>query len=267
MIDLLKVNKAVVKDIREESKDVKTLILEPQKSVDFKPGQFILISKLGVGESPFAISSDPVISSTFEVSVQRMGKNTSSIHELGRGEEIEFRGPYGNYFPIEQWKGKAITVIGGGIGMAPLRSLLYGLIHHQHDFKRIELLYGIRSFDKILYKDVINSWKDKISVQMICEQPSDSDMRVGLITNLIKEMHFDPEEHIVVICGPHKMIEACIHESMKKGIESRQIYVSLEMKMKCGVGICGRCNIDHRYICKEGPVFQLEEVKDMFISV
>lgn len=264
MIDLLKVEKAIIQNVTREYDEAKTLTLKLEEMLDFKQGQFILLSKLGAGESPFAISSNPNNSSTIEVTVQKLGKNTSALHQLDEGEEVFFRGPYGTCFPVDKWKGKKVIVIGGGIGMAPLRSLIYSLIENLQDYKKVELLYGIRSYDKMLYKDELNKIKEKISVNIIAEQNDSLQKRSGLVTYLIKEMQIEAEECIVVICGPEKMIKACINEVSDKGIQYNQIFVSLEMKMKCGIGICGRCNIDHRYICSDGPVFRLDEVQEVF---
>lgn len=261
MIDQLVLEKARILNVIEESTDIKTFVLKPDKPIHFRPGQFVMVSRLGVGESPFAISSDPSQSTEFEVSVQKMGRNTTAVHEFSVGDEVWFRGPYGNGFPIEQWQGRQKIIVAGGIGLAPLRSVLFSLLNEPEDNNDNILLYGIRSYDKAIYKNDLHMLKNKMKVQIISEQPQDGiDNRTGFVTALIEDLRINPENCVVLVCGPPPMVSASICAIQRKGIQSKQIYVSLEMKMKCGAGICGRCNIDHRYICKDGPVFRADQI-------
>ncbi len=261
MIDLLNIEKVTIENIKEESNKVKTLVLKPERNILFKPGQFILLSRLGVGESPFAISSNPLNNELFEVSVQRVGKNTSAIHELDKGETIWYRGPYGNYFPVEQWIGKKIVIIAGGIGIAPLRSLLYSLLSNRQSYDEITLLYGANTSEMIIYKDELDKWKKDISVHIITEFVENENLGVkkGLVTNLIDDLNVDVNNCIAVICGPRQMCFSSAELLKAKGMCDYNIFVSLEMKMKCGIGVCGRCNINHKYVCKDGPIFCLGE--------
>ncbi len=261
MIDLLSVKKAIIEDVKVETPEVKTFVIKVEEPFRFKSGQFIMISMLGVGESPFAVSSSPQNPMSIEVTIQKTGMNTTAIHELSAGDAVWYRGPYGNGFPVEEWGSKNRIVIAGGIGLAPIRSLLYDMIDNRQNSEDILLLYGIRSYDKAIYKKELSDLDKKINVQIISEYPEEgSDRRVGFVTQLIEQQEIDPSNSIAVMCGPHRMIEACVNSLEKKGLVREQMYVSLEMKMKCGVGICGRCNIDHRHICKDGPVFRVDEI-------
>jgi NAD(P)H-flavin reductase len=266
MIDLLRVEKAIIENVREESPNVKTLTIKPERNIDFKPGQFAFLSKLGIGESPFAISSNPLKNTTFDVSIQKIGKNTSALHELEEGEEIWFRGPYGNYFPVEKWKGKKIIIIAGGIGMAPMRSLLYSILNQSQDYQGVELLHAAQNYEKFIYKNEFTKWETSISVKLIVEKPSIvKNIAIGLVTDILEEQCIiDIANSVICICGPNQMIQACIGLLKSKGIKSESIFVSLERKMKCGIGICGKCGVGNKHICKDGPVFRLDEVEEYF---
>lgn len=266
MIDLLRVEKAIIENVREESPDVKTLTIKPERYIDFKAGQFVFLSKLGVGESPFAISSNPIKNNTFDVSIQKIGKNTSALHELEIGEKIWFRGSYGSCFPVEKWKGKRIIIIAGGIGMAPMRALLYSVLNQSRDYQGAELLYAAQNYEKFIYKDEFTEWESSISVKLIVEKPSIAqNIDIGLVTDLLQEQCvMDIADSVICICGPNQMIQACVCLLKSKGIKSESIYVSLERKMKCGVGICGKCGVGNKHICKDGPVFRFDEVEEYF---
>jgi NAD(P)H-flavin reductase len=261
MIDLLKVEKAEILDVIDEAPGLKTFVMKPQKAISFEPGQFVLVSKLGVGESVFAISSDPSQKESMSVSVQAIGKHTKALHDLDAGETVGLRGPYGNSFPISEWKGKRVYVIGGGIGLAPLRPLIYALLKGKKDYQALSLVYGARLPELLAYKSELEKWPAQIEVHLTVDEGDDDwKGKVGLVPAVMEELRLSPENAVAVICGPPVMIRFGHYSLNKLGFQDDQIYTTLEMKMKCGIGLCGRCNIDHRYICKDGPVFRMDEL-------
>jgi sulfhydrogenase subunit gamma (sulfur reductase) len=264
MIDLLKTEQAEVLDIVDEAPGLKTFVLAPERPMEFLPGQFVLVSKLGVGESVFAISSNPRETSKIEVSVQAVGKNTNILHELDPGETVGLRGPYGNSFPIDEWKGKRVYVIGGGIGLAPLRPVIYSLLDRKGEFGSISLVYGARLPELLVYKSELEEWKGKIDVHLTVDEARNGwDGKIGVVPKVASDLALDPRGAVAVICGPPVMIRFGRIALKDLGFKDDQIYTTLEMKMKCGVGLCGRCNVDHRYICKDGPVFRMDEIDSL----
>jgi NAD(P)H-flavin reductase len=264
MIDLLKTERAEVLDVIEEAPGLKTFVLKPQVPMPFTPGQFVLVSRLGAGESVFAISSDSTSPETISVSVQAIGKHTEAMHELDPGETVGLRGPYGNSFPIGDWAGKRIIVIGGGIGLAPLRPLIYSLLARQDEFQSLSLVYGARSPELLVYKPELEEWKGQMGVTLTVDEATNGwGGRVGVVPKVMMDLKLSPEGAIAVICGPPIMIRYGHIALRDLGFTDDQIYTTLEMKMKCGVGVCGRCNLDHRYICKDGPVFRMDEFKSL----
>jgi NAD(P)H-flavin reductase len=264
MIDLLKTERAEVVDVVEEAPGLKTFVLKPGEPMAFEPGQFVLVSRLGVGESVFAISSDSTKPDTISVSVQAIGKHTEAMHELDPGESVGLRGPYGNSFPISDWKGRRVYVIGGGIGLAPLRPVIYSLLARPDDFESLSLIYGARSPELLVYKDELEAWKDRMDVTLTVDEAKNGwDGKVGVVPKVMTDLKISPENAVAVICGPPVMIRFGHIALRDLGFTDDQIYTTLEMKMKCGVGLCGRCNLDHRYICTDGPVFRMDEFKSL----
>lgn len=249
-------------DIIEETADIKTFRLATD--ISYKPGQFGLYSVFGEGEAPFCISSTPTKSGYIECSVKRVGKVTTAIHNLDIGDKIGFRGPYGNSFPIELFKGKNLFFIGGGIGLAPLRSLLLYCLDKREDFCDISLLYGARSVDDIVYKGEISEWKERIDVILTVDpggETRDWDGRVGFVPQILEELSPKTEDTFVITCGPPIMIRLVCMVLEKLGFPLERIITTQERKMKCGIGKCGRCNMGKAYVCRDGPVFSLKEIK------
>jgi sulfhydrogenase subunit gamma (sulfur reductase) len=264
MIDLLKTERAKVIDVIEEAPGLKTFVLEPEAPVAFDPGQFVLVSRLGVGESVFAISSDSSKPETISVSVQAIGKHTEALHELDPGETVGVRGPYGNSFPIDRWAGRRVFIIGGGIGLAPLRPVIYALLDRRDEFESLSLIYGARSPELLVYKGELEDWKKRMDVTVTVDAATNGwSGRVGVVPKVVADLEPSPDNAVAVICGPPIMIRYGHIALRDLGFADDQIYTTLEMKMKCGVGVCGRCNLDHRYICKDGPVFRMDEFKSL----
>jgi len=262
MLDLLTVDRALVTDVVREAAGLRTFTLKPPSPMDWKPGQFVLVSMLGTGESVFAISSDPAERETVAVSVQAVGKNTEAMHDLDPGDTVGIRGPYGNWFPLDEWKGKRVVVIGGGIGMAPLRPVVYSLVRDRDSYESVTVVAGARTPGLLPYRKELEEWAGVVDVHMTVDAPASGwNGRTGLVPTVVTELGPSPDNAVAVICGPPVMIKFGCLALASLGFGDDRIYTTLEMKMKCGIGICGRCNIDHRYICKDGPVFRLDSLE------
>ncbi len=265
---------AVVKDVRLEvdgARPIKTFTIafkdpKVQESFKHKPGQTVMISVLGVGESMFAISSSPTRKGIIQFSVMKVGKNTSAIHELEVGDVIGARGPYGNAFPVEEWEGKNIIFVGGGIGQAPLRPIIQYMLDNRKKYKKLVIIYGARTSTDLVYKDELFELEksDDIDVHLSIDNPEEGWTRyVGFVPNNLLEVKPSPDNTIAITCGPPIMIKFVIQNLEKLGFKPEQIYTTLEARMKCGVGNCGRCNVGNLYICKDGPVFSWTILKDL----
>lgn len=249
-------------DILDETPDVKTFRLNAD--ISFKPGQFGLYSVFREGEATFCISSSPTKKGYIECSVKKVGKVTTALHNLDICDKIGFRGPYGNSFPIELFRGKNLLFIGGGIGLAPLRSLLLYCLDKREDFSNISLLYGARSVDHLVYKRELSEWKKEIDVTLTVDpggETKDWDGKIGFVPNVLEALSPKTDDTFVITCGPPIMIKFVCKTLEKLGFSDENIITTLERKMKCGIGKCGRCNIGKTYVCLDGPVFSLKAIK------
>jgi NAD(P)H-flavin reductase len=259
-----------VEEVRQETPDTRSLKLvfddpEVQKGFTFKPGQFGLVSVFGVGEAVFCIASPPMWKDFFEVSVKEVGKLTSAIHDLEPGDTAGFRGPYGNSFPFEENFGRNIVFVGGGIGLAPLRPLIWQTLANREKFGEVHIIYGSRSVNDVVYRADLEEWAARKDVKLVTTvDPGGEDEtwkgEVGLVTTILEKVK-PPSDSVLVSCGPPIMIKFVFLSGLKLGFKPADIVTTLEMKMKCGVGTCGRCNIGSSYVCKDGPVFSLEQMK------
>lgn len=239
-----------------------------QEEFSFVPGQCVMISRLGKGESMFAISSSPTEKDYLEVSVMKQGKNTSALHESEEGDTVGVRGPYGNHFDIEGWKNKNIVFIGGGIGMAPLRSIAnYTLADKNRDqYGNLDIIYGARTSNDLCFKDEFAELQKRedvnvhLSIDVVEEGWEDF---VGFVPSNLLRVKPSAKNTIAITCGPPIMIKFVIQNLLELGFKDEQIYTTLEMRMKCGIGICGRCNIGNLYVCKDGPVFSNAQLKNL----
>jgi len=237
-----------------------------RKNFTFKPGQFVMISVLGVGESTFAISSSPTQKGYFEVSAMRYGKHTKALHQKEVGDIVGARGPYGNNFPVDEWKGKNILFIGGGIGQAPLRSVINYCIDNRKDYGNLEIIYGARTSKDLCFKREFEEMAkmDNLNTHLSIDVEEEGwNHFVGFVPTNLMRLKPSPENTIAITCGPPIMIKFVIENLVKLGFKDEQIYTTLEMRMKCGVGMCGRCNIGNLYVCKDGPVFSWDQIKDL----
>lgn len=265
---------AVVTDIRVDTADIKTFrvhSLDGDKPLKHIPGQCAMLSIPGVGEAMFSITSSPTNEDFIEFSIKKCGCLTEWLHRIEVGQQICIRGPYGNGFPVEgALKGKDLLFIAGGIGLAPLRSVINYCRHFRSNYGSIDVVYGARSKDDFVdYEEIENEWKkeDGMNVHLTIDRPQENwDGHVGFVPAFVKELGFDTTK-TVILCGPPIMIKLTLEELIKLGFEKTQIFTTLEMRMKCGVGKCGRCNVGNKYVCKDGPVFsfdQLDELPDEY---
>lgn len=265
---------ATIDDIREEVggvRPIKTFRLKfqdknIQNNFTYLPGQCTMISLLGQGECFFAISSSPTKKDYIEVSVMKLGKVTTALHECEPGDVVGVRGPYGNNFDVDGWQGKNLVFIGGGIGQAPLRSLINYVVDNRKKYGKLDVIYGARSSKDLSYKQEFAELEKRkdVDVHLSIDVAEDSWKKfVGFVPNNLLEVKPLPKNSIAITCGPPIMIKFVIQNLEKLGFTDDQIFTTLEMRMKCGIGKCGRCNIGNLYVCKDGPVFSYQQLKNI----
>ncbi len=260
----------VVTDIRIDTPDVKTFrVLTPDgvKPFEHKPGQCAMLSIPGVGEAMFSITSSPTNTEYMEFSIKKCGCLTDWLHAMDIGQQITIRGPYGKPFPVDtELKGKDLLFIAGGIGLAPLRSVINYVRDKRENYGSVQIVYGARSKDDLVdYNEILTEWMadDGIEVNLTIDREQEGwDGHVGFIPAFVKELNPDLKK-TVLMCGPPVMIKFTLQELMGLGFEKTQVYTTMELKMKCGVGKCGRCNIGDKYVCKDGPVFRFDELDEL----
>ena len=260
----------VITDIRIDTPDVKTfrvLSRDGGKCFDHKPGQCAMLSIPGVGEAMFSITSSPTNTQFMEFSIKKCGCLTDWLHAMDVGQEILIRGPYGNHFPVESGlKNKELLFIAGGIGFAPLRSVINYCRDNRADYGKIDIVYGSRSKDDLVdYSEIINEWSadENINVHLTIDRAQEGwDGHVGFVPSFVSELQFDNNK-TVLLCGPPVMIKFTLQTLLDMGFKKEQVYTTMELKMKCGVGKCGRCNIGSKYVCKDGPVFRFDELDEL----
>lgn len=234
------------------------------ESLNHEPGQFVMVSVPGVGEAPISVSSSPAKKGSFELVIRKAGKVTGVLHNLEASDTVGIRGPFGKGFPTQILEGNDLIFVAGGLGIIPLRSLINFVIDNRRDFGEVHILLGCKTPQDILFGDEVEGWSKRMDVNFSCTvDRADPDWKgnVGLITSLIPGITLKPEHTFGVVVGPPIMYKFVIIELLKKKIPERQILVSLERHMKCGVGKCGHCQIQNYYCCKDGPVFSYEQIK------
>lgn len=265
---------ATIVNINDETRDVKTfqfVIDDPaiRKNFNHKPGQVAQLSVFGEGEATISITSSPTKRECLEFSVKKVGKLTGALHQMEVGARVGIRGPFGNHFPYEEMKGKDLFFIGGGIGLAPLRSLIDFVLTEKNrsDYGRVEILYGARSMDDLCFKrGLFQRWPqypNTVVYTTIDQAEAAWEGHVGFVPSFLEEVGPTPENKIAVTCGPPVMIKFVLAALEKLGFKDEQIITTLEMKMKCGIGKCGRCNIGSKFVCLDGPVFNLAQLKQL----
>ena len=260
----------VVTAIRTDTPDIKTFrvnALGGGKVFEHKPGQCAMLSIPGVGEAMFSITSSPTEKDFMEFSIKKCGCLTSWLHQMDVGQEILIRGPYGNGFPVDTaLKGQNLLFIAGGVGLAPLHSVINYVRANRADYGTVDIVYGSRSMEDLLDLDEIqNEWakEEGINVHLTIDRAQDTwPGHVGFVPSYVKELGFDPDKNVLV-CGPPIMIKFTLGSLTELGFVNTQIYTTMELRMKCGVGKCGRCNIGAKYVCKDGPVFRCDQLDEL----
>ena len=260
----------VITDVRIDTPDIKTFrVVTPdgKKAFDHKPGQCAMLSVPGVGEAMFSITSSPTNEEFMEFSIKKCGCVTAWLHQAEPGQQITIRGPYGKPFPVDDvFAGKDLLFIAGGVGLAPLRSVINYCRHYRDRYGKIDIVYGSRSKDDLLdYKEIIEEWAtdDGVNVHLTIDNPQEGwDGHVGFVPNYVKELGFDTNK-VAVLCGPPIMIKFTLDGLCGIGFDKTNVYTTLELRMKCGVGKCGRCNVGAKYVCKDGPVFRCDELEEL----
>lgn len=265
---------ATIQKITQETGDVKTFQMvfdDPRVMESFqqKPGQVAQISVFGEGEATISITSSPTRKGFLEFSIKKVGRLTSVLHEMEVGAKVAVRGPYGNNFPYEAMKGKDLFFIGGGIGLAPLRSLIDFVLAEENrsDYGKVEILYGARSMNDLCFKeDLFDRWPqctDTAVYTTIDREEPAWNGHVDFVPTYLEQINPTPDNKIAITCGPPIMIKFVLKTLEKLGFTDEQVITTLEMKMKCGIGKCGRCNIGSKYVCLDGPVFNLKQLKEL----
>ena len=244
-----------------------TIELPHGLSLQHTPGQFVQVSILGVGEAPISVSSSPSRSNgTFELCVRRAGSLTEALHRLEPGDPIWIRGPYGTGFPIKRFRGKDLLFAPGGLGLAPARSLIQEVLDQRSMFGRVMILYGARNPSELLFTDELKQWQkhENVEVHLTVDRPSPGwEGNVGVITTLFPKVHVYAPNTVAITVGPPVMYRFVLIELLALGIKEGNIWLSLERRMKCGVGKCGHCQIHHLYACVDGPCFTYAQVKHL----
>ncbi len=257
---------AVIQEIKQETASIKTFVLKPKAAFSFRTGQFIEMTVPGTGEAPFTPSSDPNIQETMDLTIMKAGRVTSILHNMNQGEVVGIRGPYGKGYPLDKFKGKDILIVGGGVGLAPLRSLLFSLFADIDNYNKVILRYGARTPNDIVYKDSIGVWarKEKVDASVSVDiGEAGWQGRVGLVTTILDNLPVNLKKAVSIVCGPPIMMKFVTLKLLDLGFKPEDIYLSMEKNMSCGLGKCGHCRLGKYYACKDGPVFTYAELKDI----
>jgi len=259
---------ATIERIEDETPDIKTFTIRPVEPIPFAAGQFVELAVPGIGEAPFTPSSSPKIADFMEITIMRTGRVTDWLHEMKEGDELGVRGPMGRAYPIEEFHGREILIVGGGCGVGPLRSLLLALIDDLGAYSRIIVRYGAKSADSIVFKDAqMHGWDagGALDVMLTVDKASPEwDGHVGMITDILTEDYLDchAADGVAVMCGPPVMMKYGTDKLLERGYLPKNIYLSMERNMSCGIGQCGHCRLGRFYVCNDGPVFSYDELQN-----
>lgn len=257
--------RATVDNVIEESPMIVTIEMIPEREFSFKTGEFIELTIPGVGEAPFTPSSSPLVTNRMDVTVMKAGYVTERIHQLKKGDVVGIRGPFGRGYPLDKMKGKEVLILGGGCGFAPIRSLLYNLIAIKEQFRKVMLCYGSKTPKDCIYKKFIHQLKDtkNFEVRLSVDKADETwDETVGVATVLLDKIKVDIPNAVAVVCGPPIMMKYGTLRLLEMGFPETAIYLSMEKNMSCGLGKCGHCTMGKYFVCKDGPVFTYDEIKD-----
>jgi len=253
--------------VQRETRDTFTLQLAPAGGFAFAPGQFNMLYVFGTGEVPISISGNPIKPERLVHTVRAVGPATKALQAYKRGRMIGVRGPFGTGWPVKEAEGKDLLIIAGGIGLAPLRPVVYQALAQRERFERVVLLYGARTREEILYAKEVERWRSMLDFDVdvtVDRAPHGWRGNVGVVTKLIAHAAFRPEKTVAMVCGPEIMMRFVILELQRRGISLEQLYVSMERNMKCAIGFCGHCQYGPAFICKNGPVFRYDSIHGLF---
>ncbi|MDR0415686.1 MAG: FAD/NAD(P)-binding protein [Prevotellaceae bacterium] len=260
-----------IEKVTQEAPGVRTLRLkfkdeEVARTFEFKAGQFGEYSAFGEGESTFCIASSPTRKGYIECTFREAGKVTSALAKLEEGQTMGFRGPYGNTFPLDEWKGKSLLFVAGGIALPPMRCVIWNALDTRSNFKDISILYGAKSVADLVYKHELREWEERPDVNLLTTVDPGGETpgwkgQVGFVPAVLEKMNPTAENTVAIVCGPPVMIKFTFPVLDKLGFKPENIYTTLENRMKCGVGKCGRCNVGSKYVCKDGPVFSRAQLE------
>jgi NAD(P)H-flavin reductase len=255
---------AEIVEIIDESPTIKTFCIVPEKEFKFKTGQFAELTLPGEGEAPFTPSSSPAQSDKMEITIMKAGRVTSMLHGCQKGQKVGLRGPYGNGYPIDKFVGKEVYIVGGGVGLAPIRSLFLTLVDRIKDFKSIVCRFGSRTPEDFIYKHTLfGEWQKISGVDMKLTVDSANNGwkgNVGVVTTILKPNDVNIKNAVGVVCGPPIMMRFATMKLLEYGFRKEDIYLSMEKNMSCGFGKCGHCMLGKYYVCKDGPVFTYDQL-------
>lgn len=257
---------ARIEKVIKETPEIKTFLLSPKEPLKFEAGQFVQLTVPGVGEAPFTPSSSPYEKEILEVTVMKVGRVTEALHKMKKGQKVGLRGPYGIGYSLDEFKGKEILIVGGGVGLAPLKSLFFTLLHDIDKYKGALLCYGARTPRDLIYKKGLKRWGKEEGVELrITVDKGDRKWKgkVGLVTTLLDNLSLNLKNSIAIVCGPPIMMKFTTLRLIDLGYSPESIYLSMERNMSCGLGQCGHCMIGRYYVCKDGPVFKYSQIKDI----
>ena len=271
MSDVFLPDIAQLVDVWDETPDTKTFTLRFRDRKNgngfrFLPGQFVELSVFGCGEAPFCIASSPTRPDTFQTTVRRTGQLTDALHALGRGEEVGIRGPFGNGFDVEAARGKDLLFVAGGIGLPPLRSLIWNVLDERERYGKVTILYGARTPADLVYKPELEAWGKRPDLDLhMTVDVADAGWRgtVGVVSVLFEQITLHPASTLAYVCGPPIMIRFVVRDLFARGFIEESVISTLERMMQCGIGKCNHCAIGHRYVCRDGPVFNYGQIREL----
>ncbi len=272
MNNLYKPIKTKIAQVITETPNIKTFILKPEEKLEFKAGQFIQLTVPGVGEGPFTPSSSPYEKEQLEVTIMKVGRVTNALHKLKEGDIVGLRGPFGKEYPLSRFENRELLIVGGGVGLAPLRALFLSLTHQLDKYKKIIFCCGARTPEDFLYKKVVlgdwqTSFTEKVSFRITVDQGDDTwKGNMGLVTTTLDGLDSEIEnisDSLAVVCGPPVMMKFVTLKLLDIGYKPPAIYLSMEKNMSCGIGKCGHCQMGKYLVCRDGPVFTYEQVMDL----
>jgi NAD(P)H-flavin reductase len=258
----------LVRDVLQETYDTRTLTLTPANgsSAVYSPGQFSMLWTFGVGEVPISISGDPGTPRQLVYTIRSVGKTTASLVSCRPGDAIGVRGPFGSAWPLERARGKDVLVVAGGIGLAPLRGVIYQVLAQPAEYGRLIVLYGARTPRDVLYPKELAAWSKRPNVTVLSTVDRSGRTwrgHVGVVTTLIPRLQLQPGRTIAMVCGPEVMMRFVARALIERGLLPKDVFLSMERNMKCGVGLCGHCQWGPHFICKDGPVFAYSEIRPL----